>query len=221
VCDWQAIAYEGTPWEYSWTIPFDMRTLIEFIGGPNTTEARLDAMFIPGLSESDANGNSAGTMIFNPGNEPSFQTPFLYNYLPGRQWKSVQKARSIADEFYGNDRSGLPGNDDAGALSSWLVWNWLGIYPVATQPVYLLLSPRFDYISMKLANGTLVITADRQGGEGFYVQSVKVNGMPWTKSWVSHEDIVGNGGGLIEFVLGVRPVSWDVGDVPPSPGHVS
>jgi putative alpha-1,2-mannosidase len=97
----------------------------------------------------------------------------------------------------------------------------LGIYPVATQPVYLLLSPRFDYISMKLANGTLVITADRQGGEGFYVQSVKVNGVPWIKSWVSHEDIVGNGGGLIEFVLGVRPVSWDVGNVPPSPGHVS
>jgi len=197
-----------------------MKTLIDFMGGINKTEDRLDAMFMPGLSESDANGNSAGTMIFNPGNEPSFQTPFLYNYFPRRQWKSVMRARDIVDEFYGNNRSGLPGNDDAGALSSWLVWNWLSFYPVVTQPVYLLLSPRFDDISMKIANGTLRIIADRQGGKGTYVQSVKVNGMQWNKSWVSHEDIVGNSGGLIEFVLGEEPMGWDVGDVPPSPGHI-
>jgi putative alpha-1,2-mannosidase len=190
------------------------------MGGRDSTETRLDAMFIPGLSKSDANGNSAGTMIYNPGNEPSFMTPFLYNYLPGRQWKSVMRARQIADDYYGNDRSGLPGNDDAGALSSWLVWNWLGLYPVVTQPVYLLLSPRFDDISMRLGNGTLRITAERQGGRGFYVQSVKVNGVQWSKSWVSHEDLVGGGGGLIEFVLGEEPVSWDVGDVPPSPGYI-
>jgi putative alpha-1,2-mannosidase len=190
------------------------------MGGPNTTEARLDAMFIPGLSQSDANGNSAGTTIYNPGNEPSFMTPFLYNYLPKRQWKSVQRARQIADEYYGNDASGLPGNDDAGALSSWLVWNWMGLYPVATQPVYLLLSPRFDDVSVRMGNGTLRITADRQGGKGWFVQNVRVNGAAWWKSWVSHEDLVGGGGGLIEFVLGEEPVEWDDGEAPPSPGHV-
>jgi putative alpha-1,2-mannosidase len=65
------------------------------------------------------------------------------------------------------------------------------------------------------------VTANRQGGEGIYVQSVRVNGKEWDRSWVEHEDLVGNGrGGLIEFVLGDELVGWDVGSVPPSPGHV-
>ncbi|PVH99408.1 glycoside hydrolase family 92 protein [Periconia macrospinosa] len=220
-CDWLAIAYEGVPWEYSWTIPFDMATLIEMMGGPASTERRLDAMFVPGLSGSSAGGNSAGTMIFNPGNEPSFMTPFLYNYLPGRQWKSVAMARNISDAFYSSSASGLPGNDDAGALSSWLVWNFLGLYPVVTQPVYLLLSPRFNDISMNVGNSTLRITADRRGGKGIFVQSVKVNGKPWDKAWVKHEDIVREGGASIEFNLGEEKVEWDTGDLPPSPGRIT
>lgn len=197
-----------------------MATLITLMGGPNTTESRLDTMFIPGLSESALGGNSIGTMIFNPGNEPSFMTPFLYNYLGGKQYKSVQRVHEIIDGFYSTGRSGLPGNDDAGALSSWLVWSMMGLYPVVTQPVYLLLSPYFDDISLKLANGTLRITADRQGGQGFYVQSVKVNGGAWNQSWIEHDVLVGNGGASIEFVLGDEQIAWDVGEVPPSPGQL-
>jgi putative alpha-1,2-mannosidase len=41
-CEWQAISYEGTPWEYSFSIPHDVETLIQFMGGPTTFEARLD-----------------------------------------------------------------------------------------------------------------------------------------------------------------------------------
>ena len=104
-----------------------MATLISFMGGPNLTESRLDAMFIPGLQDGTVGqGNGAGTAIFNPGNEPSFGTPFLYNYLGKRQWKSVMRSREIVNEYYGNGRDGIPGNSDAGALESWMVWNLLG-----------------------------------------------------------------------------------------------
>jgi putative alpha-1,2-mannosidase len=104
-----------------------METLISFIGGPRMAESRLDAMFIPGLQDGSVGaGNGAGTAIFNPGNEPSFGTPFLYNYLGRRQWKSVMRSRQIVNHYYSNGRDGVPGNSDAGALESWMVWNLLG-----------------------------------------------------------------------------------------------
>jgi putative alpha-1,2-mannosidase len=108
-----------------------METLITFMGGPTTAEDRLDAMFIPGLQDGSVGaGNGAGSAIFNPANEPSFGTPFLYNYFQGRQWKSVKQSREIVNQWYGSGRDGVPGNSDAGALESWLVWNLLGMYPL-------------------------------------------------------------------------------------------
>lgn len=223
-CEWDSIAYEALPWEYSWTVPFDMETLIQFMGGPNTTEARLDYMFKPGGKTGlvgSGGTNSAGDTIFNPGNEPSFMTPFLYNYLPRRQWKSVLRSREVVNQYYNTGRSGLPGNSDAGALDSWLIWNMLGLYPVATQDVYLILSPWFDNISVDIGGGRkLHITAQNLSDSSYYVQSLKVNGQPWNRSWLTHDDLVGGDGGQIEFVLGPTPGEWDTGNVPPSPGHV-
>ncbi|KAK5001505.1 hypothetical protein LTR60_007361, partial [Cryomyces antarcticus] len=102
-CEWDAIAYEALPWEYSWTVPFDMETLISFIGGPARTESRLDAMFVPNLKTTavgTGGTNGIGSTLFNPGNEPSFSTPFLYNYLQGRQYKSVQRSRETVNQYY-------------------------------------------------------------------------------------------------------------------------
>lgn len=201
-----------------------MSTLISYMGGSNTTEARLDAMFIPGLQSSGVgSGNGIGSAIFNPANEPSFGTPFLYNYLGRRQWKSVLRSRDIVDQYYSNARDGVPGNSDAGALESWMVWNLLGFYPVVTQPVYLLLSPRFSDLSISVGgNKTLRITAEGLE-DGPFIQRVRVNGVDWDRSWVSHVDLVEGAegdGGLIEFVLGSKKVEWDTGELPPSPGHL-
>ncbi|KAH9889753.1 glycoside hydrolase family 92 protein [Xylariomycetidae sp. FL2044] len=223
LCDWESISYEGVPWEYTWTIPFDMQTLITLMGGPRSAETRLDTMFIPNLTQSNQGGNSAGTTIFNPGNEPSFMTPFLYNYFSGRQHRSVRRSREIADQYYNIGRSGIPGNDDAGSMSSWLVWNMIGLYPVATQPVYLVLAPRFENVTMRLGDGGASLRIQVSGLEtGPFVQRLRVNGEEWNKSWVSHEDIVRPDGqdSFLEFHLGSEEVAWDVGDLPPSPGHV-
>ncbi|KAI9877042.1 MAG: hypothetical protein M1830_004961 [Pleopsidium flavum] len=224
-CEWSAVAYEALPWEYIWTVPFDMQTLITFMGGPANTESRLDTMFIPGLKTTavgSAGTNGIGTTLFNPGNEPSFATPFLYNYLQGRQYKSVLRSRQTVDTYYSSSPSGLPGNSDAGAIDSWLIWNMLGLYPVVTQPVYLLLSPWFDDIAINVGgsgNATLRIMAKGLSDTSYFVQSVRVNGQQWNQSWVSHDDI--KDGGSIEFMLGSEMVSWDTGALPPSPGHVT
>ena len=208
------------------------------MGGPNLTESRLDAMFIPGLQDGTVGqGNGAGTAIFNPGNEPSFGTPFLYNYLGKRQWKSVLRSREIVNQYYSNGRDGVPGNSDAGALESWMVWNLLGecqfcdcrermltcgegLYPVVTQPVYLLLSPWFSDLSISVAGNKTLKIMSTGLEDGPYVQNVKVNGVQWDKSWVTHDDLVGGDGGRIEFILGSEQTEWDTGDLPPSPGHL-
>lgn len=206
-----------------------MATLIRLMGGPNRTEQRLDAMFAPNLKGGAAVGsggtNGIGNTLFNPGNEPSFATPFLYNYLPGKQHKSVLRSRQVVDQYYNDGPSGLPGNSDAGAIDSWLVWNLLGLYPVVTQDVYLLLAPRFENASVAVGDsGRLNISTTGMPSDPeavAYVQSVRVNGAPWNRSWVTHEDLVQGGkGGRLDFVLGTEPFSRDVGDVPPSPGHL-
>jgi putative alpha-1,2-mannosidase len=104
-------------------------------------------------------------------------------------------------------------------MNTWLLWQMLGIYPVVTQPVYLISSPWFPDLNMTInGNKTLRITA--QGlDQGYYVQSIKINGQPWSKNWFEHEDIMVQGG-LIEFELGPDIKAWETGSVPPSPGHV-
>ncbi|GKT44486.1 putative secreted glycosidase [Colletotrichum spaethianum] len=131
------------------------------MGGPVAFERRFDMSFVPGLAEQDQGNNGIGNMIYNPGNEPSFMTLFLYNYIRRKQWKSVMRSTFVVDKYYHVGASGIPGNDDAGGMSSWLVWNMLGFYPVVTQPADLVLSPRFEDIRIRLGEvgGILCITA--------------------------------------------------------------
>jgi putative alpha-1,2-mannosidase len=97
----------------------------------------------------------------------------------------------------------------------------LGIYPVVTQPVYLLSSPWFPEINMTVnGNRTLRITATGLGQKSYYVQSVKINGVQWTKNWFEHQDVMVEGG-EIAFVLGSKESIWESGEVAPSPGRLS
>ncbi|CCO27730.1 hypothetical protein BN14_01717 [Rhizoctonia solani AG-1 IB] len=126
-CSWSDLTYEGLIWEYSFNVPHDTAGVIKLMGGPAAFERRLDASFIEGFSAGAGPANTAGTALFNPGNEPSFQTPFLYNYINGKQHKTVEKTRYIVNKYYSLARSGIPGNQDAGAMATWLLWNLLGL----------------------------------------------------------------------------------------------
>ncbi|KAL5089482.1 hypothetical protein Trisim1_005178 [Trichoderma cf. simile WF8] len=106
-CSWDEITYEGTPWEYSFYVQHDMKSLVQFMGGARKFEERLDHIFVP---------NAAGKTIMNIGNEPDFATPFLYSYI-NRQHRSVARGRELVNNFF------------------------KGLYPITTQPVYLLQSP--------------------------------------------------------------------------------
>jgi putative alpha-1,2-mannosidase len=148
-----------------------------------------------------------------------FNVPYLYNFV-GRQDLSVKQSRYIAKTYYNTGAAGLPGNSDAGAMQTWLLWNMIGLYPVTGQTTFLIHSPWFDSMTIDLGEGkTLQIRSsggDGNGDSDFYVQSLKVNGMPWKRNWLTWNDVFANGGTL-DFVLGSQPSNWTNGELPPSP----
>lgn len=180
-----------------------MTALIEYCGGRENFTSRLRALFDGGY--------------FNPGNEPSFGSPYLFNYA-GRQDLSVEVSRSVARQNYAPTPGGLPGNSDAGAMESWLLWSIIGLYPVTGQTTFLVGSPWLADLTIDLGGGkSLRITTTGGGAENAYqVQSLRVNGRDWDRAWVTWDDVFASGGTL-DFVLGPEPADWATGPPPPSP----
>lgn len=208
-CYWGDDEYEGKPVEYGWAVPHDIATLVDFIGSNDTFITRLDDMF--GLH---------GQSFADIGNEPSFLTPYLYNFV-NANYKTAETVRYLIDTKYSTGPSGLPGNSDAGSMQAWLIFGLLGFYPVAGSTTYLISSPFFSSATINLENGDKVeITASNVSSDNIYIQSVELNGKAWDKNWFTHDDLFKNGGSL-HFELGSSPARWDTGDVPPSPGHIS
>jgi len=123
---WDTFFYEALSAEYSLSIPHDIPTLIKLCGGDSAFCHRLDIFF--------------DNEHYNVGNEPSFLTPYLYAYI-GRTDLASKRVASIVNKYYSDTPDGLPGNDDSGAMSSWLIWAMLGKYPVAGQDKYISIQP--------------------------------------------------------------------------------
>ncbi|EKG20871.1 hypothetical protein MPH_01735 [Macrophomina phaseolina MS6] len=217
-CGWGSDIYEAKVWETSFSAaPHDMAKVVELMGGDDAFLARLDASFLPGFGTSVGANNDAGSALFNPGNEPSFATPFLYNYVPGNNWKTVNQSRAIVDAFYSDARNGYPGNIDSGALPSWLIFNLIGLYPIAGQPLYLLGAPRFSSLTLRLFPGTeqmtsLQVKATNLSATTFYPQRVTLNGAALDRAWLHHSELVD--GGELVFEMGAEPAKWDTGERP-------
>ncbi|KAJ5246726.1 hypothetical protein N7468_001709 [Penicillium chermesinum] len=209
---WTDPFYEGSSWGYSFADVHDMKHMIELMNGTDTVVSRLNIMFVDGAK------GSSGT-IFDPTNEPMFNIPYLYNYL-GRQDLSVERSRQVAKADYTTGVTGLPGNSDAGAMQTWLLWNMIGLYPITGQTTFLIHSPWFSSMTIDLGDSkTLKITStggDGNGDSNIQVQSLKVNGKTWTKSWLTWDDVFAQGGTL-EFELGPTAKNWTSGELPPSP----
>ncbi|MFK2890909.1 GH92 family glycosyl hydrolase [Dyella flagellata] len=199
--NWVATSYdevEGNVEQYTWMIPFDIPGLISALGG--------DAAVLPRLDTFNAylNAGSRSPHLWI-GNEPSFATPWLYNWT-SRPDKTQALVRRIINEQFTTAASGLPGNDDEGATSGWFVWAALGLYPeVPAVPGFTLATPLFSHVTIRLADGkTLQIDASHAGST--YVQGVTLNGTALTSTWMDFDRV--RKGGVLEFRLGDAPSSW-------------
>lgn len=202
---------EGTSWQYTWYVPQDVPGLIELMGGEENFCEKLDALFSFGENDSEGMDDVQGRIgEYWHGNEPSHHIIYLYCYA-GQPWKAQEKLRRILRTQYGNQPHSLTGNDDCGQMSAWYLFTALGFYPVCPgDDYYVIGSPAVERATLRLSNGSeLTVTAENLSEENVYVQSLKVNGRPYSSAMLPHEQIAN--GGTLEFVLGPEPnKSWGV-----------
>ncbi|MCL2246471.1 MAG: GH92 family glycosyl hydrolase, partial [Lentimicrobiaceae bacterium] len=197
---------EGNSWQYSTYIPHDFTNYIALRGGDAVVEQFLDSLFNTATELSGRHQVDVTGLIgqYAHGNEPSHHAAYLYNYI-GKPWKTQALCRQIMRDFYTSQPDGLIGNEDCGQMSAWYVFSAMGFYPVCPgDNKYIIGSPIFDKATINLENGKqFVIIANNQSDKNIYIQSVKLNGKPYTKSYITYDAI--KDGGTIEFVMDNQP----------------
>ena len=174
--------HEGSAWNYSFMVPHDIPGLIKLMGGEKAFVKHLQQVF-----DEDH---------YDPTNEPNISYPYLFSYVKGEEWRTQKLVRELLEEHFKNAPDGLPGNDDTGTMSAWVVFSMMGFYPDnATDPSYTFTSPVFDKITLKLdpkvyGNKELVIETNKSVRSAEYIKSISLNGKKWKGYRISHKDLV-------------------------------
>jgi len=197
---------EGNAWQHAFFVPHDVEGLRRSFPDENGLEKKLDSLF---TVSSKLTGNAPPDITgligqYAHGNEPSHHIAYMYNYIQ-RQWKTADRVREIMTKFYDNTPDGLVGNEDCGQMSAWYVFSALGFYPVnPASGEYVFGSPTIDEAILLLPSGyTFKIVAENNSAQNKYIQSITLNGKPYTKSFITHHDIMV--GGMLTFKMGSTP----------------
>ena len=197
---------EGNGWQYTWLVPHDVKGLISLFGSKEAFAAKLDSLFVVNADLGDAASPDISGLIgqYAHGNEPGHHTVYLYSFV-GQQWKTAEKVDYILSHMYSDLPDGLQGNEDCGQMSAWYVFSAMGFYPV--NPVsgkYEIGTPLFPEMQLHLANSkTFTVLAPNVNKKNIYIQSTKVNGHPYDKTYITHEQIMS--GATVEFEMGSTP----------------
>jgi len=209
---------ENNAWTYIWDVHHRIADLIDLFGGAQPFIDQLDRLFATEIPMSkwqyyavqpDGTGNIGQYVA---GNEPSFHIPYLYNYA-GESWKTQKRIRMIMESWFRNDLMGIPGDEDGGGMSAYYAFSAMGFYPVSAGiPIYQIGSPIFSKTTIQLDNGKkFTIIAKNASWSNKYIQSARLNGQSWDKTWFTHDDIVN--GGMLELEMGNRPnKNWGKND---------
>lgn len=201
---------ENNGWIYRWDVPHNINDLLMMMGGRDSFIGELEKMYDTPLGKTkykfytelpDHTGNVG---MFSMGNEPAFHISYLYNYA-GEPWRTQKRVRSLLTQWFRDDLMGVPGDEDGGGMSAFVVFSQLGFYPVTPGlPIYVIGSPVFEEAVLHLDNNKVFrIICRNYALDNKYIQSVRLNGKEWNKSWFHHNDLIQ--GGELEFVMGERP----------------
>ncbi len=179
---------EGSAWHYLYFAPHDMQYLRDKTMGENLFIDKLQVLF--------------DSSHYEPTNEPDIAFPFLFNYVKGEEWQTQKTVRELVENEFGIETDGIPGNDDAGTMSAWLIFAMMGIYPDCPGDMdYQICSPVFDKITINLNQDyykgkQLIIKSINNSKENLFIKDIKWNGKSYNKNSINHNNIV-NGGELI------------------------
>ena len=201
--DWR----EGTYKNYFWMVPYNLKGLINKIGGNEFAEKRLDTLFtrLDAKYEDD---------WFAAGNEPDFQVPWTYNWI-NKPNKTSQTISRILNEQYNSSVSGLPGNDDLGTMGAWYVFASIGLYPmIPGVGGFSINIPAFENISIDLPNNNSLII-DKTGPDNFFIKSLSFDKTAHNSTWINWDKI--SKGGVLSFeITNNNQSKWGINESPPS-----
>ena len=166
---------EGHAWQYTWFVPHAMPKLIGKMDGPQPFVRQLQKCF--------------DSSYFNLSNEPDMAYPWLFNYAPGEAWRTNKEVSKCIQKYFNTSPSGLPGNDDCGTLSAWLIFAMMGFYPDCPGSlIYQTNVPVFDEVRIHLnkdffPNGNIEIKKAK-------ANTFTINGMP-AGTTISHKQLTG------------------------------
>ncbi len=197
--------YEGSSWMYTFFVPQDMASLVTTLGGPASFIKRLQFL------------HSSGLLYI--GDEQAFLPVFQFHY-GGRPALSSVTAHSYIPSQFNTTLVGIPGNDDSGAMGSFVALAMMGLWPMSGQNVYLIMPPFFAAVN--ITNGLTGNTATVKNinfdptYKNIFIQSATLNGQAYTKNWIDHSFFFD--GGVLELTLGANESSWGTADadLPPS-----
>lgn len=215
---------ENNAYTYNWDVKHDLQGLFELMGGREKAREKLDQLFREDLglpkwkfwyTQPDASG-LVGQFVM--GNEPSFHIPYIYNYL-GAPWRTQKRIRMLFDTFFTDNLFGIPGDEDGGGMSAFVVFSMMGFFPVTPGiPVYNLGSPVFNKVTITLPDGNkFVIQAPNNSATNIYIQEASMGNRPLTRPWFHHDDLIR--GGILNLNMGNHPnKNWGARqeDAPPS-----
>ena len=207
---------ENNGWTYLWQVQHDIKGLQSLFGGSQNFENKLDQLFRESLGRAkyafwaklpDATGLVGQ---YSMGNEPSFHIPYLYNYT-GSPWKTQKRIRFLLDTWFKDNIFGIPGDEDGGGMTAFVVFSSMGFYPVTPGvPMYTIGSPVFENVTIDLPNGKkFQLIAKNCSVVNKYIQSAKFDGKVLNTPWFSHEQLLN--GGKLELEMGPKPnKAWGV-----------
>ncbi len=171
---------EGNSWQYTFMVAHDTRALIKMMGGKKPFVNQLEKVF--------------DNKQFDMANEPDIGYPYLFNYIKGEEWRTQKHVSELIETYFKNQSDGIPGNDDTGTMSAWLVFSMMGIYPISPgEPIYAITKPVFDKVTIDFddkyyKNKQLVI--EKENNQGGYIDKIMLNGKVHKSYFVRHEDLV-------------------------------
>lgn len=171
--------HEGNSWNYTFYVPHDVKGLAKLMGGQKRFVNKLQMVFDKGY--------------YDPANEPDIAYPYLFSYFKGEEWRTQKLVKELLAKHYTTKPNGLPGNEDAGTMSSWAIFSMMGFYPDCPGvPEYTLTTPTFDKITIKLDPaywGTDKLVIRKEGGDG-YIDQIRLGGKKYSKYRLTHEDLI-------------------------------
>ncbi|MEV6010446.1 GH92 family glycosyl hydrolase [Streptomyces sp. NPDC051976] len=222
---------ETNAWNYAFTVPQDPAGLAAIYGGQQSLEKKLDTFFATQETADGDAGGYGGTIHemleardirmgeLGLSNQPSFGIPYMYDYA-GAPAKTQAAVREIERRLFTGSAigQGYPGDEDNGATSTWQIFSALGFYPLQTgSDTYVIGSPLFTRATIHLDNGrSIVVNARNNSRSNVYVQSLKVDGKPWNKVYLTQNQLAS--GAVLDFTMGAEPSAWGTGShaLPPS-----